>query len=183
LERPSSLGDQREVCAEGVDFELSRPRLEGALDSAAGPDGGRPPFDPAMVLKILVIQALSNHSEKRTEFDNDRPSFMRFLGLSLSDRVPDATTIWLFRERLVKAGARSTYCSTGSTRRYATRATSQCPVKSPTPRWSWHHREGLWGPAPHIRAAQHREREGGSQGRPHRRGLGEEVRHAPAEGP
>ena len=35
----------------------------------------------------------------------DRFSFMRFLGLSLGDRVPDATTIWLFRERLVKAGA------------------------------------------------------------------------------
>jgi hypothetical protein len=37
---------------------------------------------------------------------------MRFLGLALGDRVPDATTIWLFdvpspsaRERLVKAGA------------------------------------------------------------------------------
>jgi IS5 family transposase len=30
---------------------------------------------------------------------------MRFLGLSLSDRVPDARTIWLFREKLTKAGA------------------------------------------------------------------------------
>ena len=30
---------------------------------------------------------------------------MRFLGLGLSDRVPDARTIWLFRERLTKAGA------------------------------------------------------------------------------
>lgn len=30
---------------------------------------------------------------------------MRFLGLSLSDRVPDARTIWLFREKLAKAGA------------------------------------------------------------------------------
>ncbi len=30
---------------------------------------------------------------------------MRFLGLGLSDRVPDAKTIWLFRERLTKAGA------------------------------------------------------------------------------
>ena len=30
---------------------------------------------------------------------------MRFLGLSLSDRVPDARTIGLFRERLTKAGA------------------------------------------------------------------------------
>ena len=30
---------------------------------------------------------------------------MRFLGLTLSDPVPDAKTIWLFRERLVKASA------------------------------------------------------------------------------
>ena len=45
-------------------------------------------------------------SDERTEFlINDRLSFMRFLGLGLSDRVPDARTIWLFRERLTKAGA------------------------------------------------------------------------------
>jgi IS5 family transposase len=35
----------------------------------------------------------------------DRLSFMRFLGLGLSDRVPDARTIWLFREKLTKAGS------------------------------------------------------------------------------
>jgi len=29
---------------------------------------------------------------------------MRFLGLGLSDRVPDAKTLWLFRERLTQAG-------------------------------------------------------------------------------
>ena len=30
---------------------------------------------------------------------------MRFLGLGLSDRVPDAKTIWMFRERLTRVGA------------------------------------------------------------------------------
>ncbi len=30
---------------------------------------------------------------------------MRFLGLGLGDRVPEHTTIWLFREALVRAGA------------------------------------------------------------------------------
>ncbi len=30
---------------------------------------------------------------------------MRFLGLGLSDHVPDARTIWLFREKLTKCGA------------------------------------------------------------------------------
>src|SRR5438046_177592 len=59
-----------------------------------------------MMFKILVIQAANNLSDERTEFlINDRLSFMRFLGLSLSDRVPDARTIWLFREKLTRAGA------------------------------------------------------------------------------
>ena len=30
---------------------------------------------------------------------------MRFLGLTLGDRVPDARTIWAFRERLSRTGA------------------------------------------------------------------------------
>jgi len=32
-------------------------------------------------------------------------SFQRFLGLSLGDKVPDAKTVWLFRENLTKSGA------------------------------------------------------------------------------
>ena len=37
----------------------------------------------------------------------DRLSFMRFLGLrlGLEDAVPDATTLWLYREALALAGA------------------------------------------------------------------------------
>ena len=58
------------------------------------------------MFKILVIQTTNNLSDERAEFlINDRLSFMRFLGLGLSDRVPDARTIWLFREKLTKAGA------------------------------------------------------------------------------
>lgn len=106
LQRLSSLGDQLEAYTAAVDFELFRPELEVALAYADGGKGGRPPFDPIMMFKILVIQAQNNLSDERAEFlINDRLSFMRFLGLSLGDRVPDATTIWLFRERLVKAGA------------------------------------------------------------------------------
>jgi len=59
-----------------------------------------------MMFKILVIQAAHDLSDERAEFlINDRLSFMRFLGLGLSDRIPDARTIWLFREKLTKAGA------------------------------------------------------------------------------
>lgn len=106
LRRLSDLGDQLEAYGRLVDFEAFRPELERALAYTSGAHGGRPPYDPVMMLKVLVIQTANNLSDERTEFlINDRLSFMRFLGLGLSDRVPDARTIWLFRERLTKAGA------------------------------------------------------------------------------
>jgi len=59
-----------------------------------------------MMFKILVIEAMDRLSGERFEFlINDRMSFMRFLGLGLADRVPDARTIWLSREKLTRAGA------------------------------------------------------------------------------
>src|SRR4051812_24723392 len=106
LKRLSDLGDQLEAFEAAVEFEAFRPELNAALTYSDGTQGGRPPFDPVMMFKILVIQAQNNLSDERAEFlINDRLSFMRFLDLSLGNRVPDATTIWLFRERLVKAGA------------------------------------------------------------------------------
>jgi len=106
LRRLSDLGDQLEAFGRAVDFEIFRADLDAALGYRSGPQGGRPPFDPVMMFKALVIQAANNLSDERTEFlINDRLSFMRFLGLGLSDRVPDARTIWLFREKLTRAGA------------------------------------------------------------------------------
>ena len=106
LKRLSDLGDQLEAFRAAVDFEMFRPELNAALAYSDGAQGGRPPFDPVMMFKILVIQTTNNLSDERAEFlINDRLSFMRFLGLGLSDRIPDARTIWLFREKLTKAGA------------------------------------------------------------------------------
>src|SRR3974390_1480304 len=106
LRRLSDLGDQLEAFGGAVDFEIFRADLVSALAYSDGAQGGRPPFDAVMMFKILVIQAANNLSDERTEFlINDRLSFMRFLGLSLSDCVPDARTIWLFREKLTKAEA------------------------------------------------------------------------------
>ena len=104
LKRLSDLGEQLEAFRAAVDFGTFRPDLNAALVYSNGSQGGRPPFDPVMMFKILVIQAANNLSDERTEFlINDRLSFMPFLGLSLADRVPDARTIWLFREKLTGA--------------------------------------------------------------------------------
>ena len=106
LKRLSDPGDQLEAFATAGNFEVFRPELEAALAYSDGSKGGRPPFNPVLMFKVLVIQTANTLSDERTEYlINDRLSFMRFLGLGLSDRIPDARTIWLFREKLTKAGA------------------------------------------------------------------------------
>jgi IS5 family transposase len=56
------------------------------------------------VFKILILQTLCNLSDDQIEYQiQDRLSFMRFLGLHLSDK-PDSKTIWLYRERFSKGG-------------------------------------------------------------------------------
>ena len=58
------------------------------------------------MFRVLVLQTLYTLSDDQAEYQlRDRLSFMRFVGLALSDAVPDAKTIWLYREQLVRAGA------------------------------------------------------------------------------
>ena len=55
---------------------------------------------------MLVLQALNGLSLDKTEFlVKDRLSWMRFCGLGPSDAVPDANTLWDFREALIAADA------------------------------------------------------------------------------
>lgn len=106
LQALSAAGDPLERLGLVVDFELFRPGLEATLQRADRAKGGRPPYDPVLMFKVLVLQTLYTLSDDQTEYQvRDRLSFMRFLGLSLHDPVPDAKTIWLYREQLVRAGA------------------------------------------------------------------------------
>jgi transposase, IS5 family len=104
LKELSAKGDHLERLNAIVDFELFRPDLEKAVLRSDGSKGGRPPFDHVLMFKTLVLQASYSLADERTEFlIKDRLSFMRFLGLSLADLVPDANTIWTFREALTRA--------------------------------------------------------------------------------
>ncbi len=104
LEKLSQLGDSLEKLNNSVNWELFRPKLNGVMKKAAKGSGGRPPYDDILLFKILVLHRVYNLSDDQTEYQiNDRMSFMRFLGLGLGDRVPDAKTIWLFRDTLTKA--------------------------------------------------------------------------------
>jgi transposase, IS5 family len=102
----SKKGDDLERLAAVIDFELFRAELERAVPRADRAKGGRPPFDHVLMFKVLVLQTQNNLSDERTEFYlRDRLTWMRFLGLGLGDAVPDANTIWTFREALTKDGA------------------------------------------------------------------------------
>ncbi|MGG6269542.1 IS5 family transposase [Leptolyngbya sp. AN03gr2] len=66
---------------------------------------GRKNHDVILMFKLLILQQLYNISDEELEYQvNDRLSFMRFLGLSLGDVVPDATSVWLFRKQLRELG-------------------------------------------------------------------------------
>jgi IS5 family transposase len=57
------------------------------------------------MFKILILQRYYNVSDDAIEYAIlDRLSFMRFLGLGINDAVPDAKTIWLFRDNLTAGG-------------------------------------------------------------------------------
>ncbi len=85
-----------------IDWDDFRPTLEKVRPSKK--KMGRPAFDSLLMFKILILQSLYNVSDDEIEFQiRDRYSFCRFLGLMPEDRVPDAKTIWLFREQLTSA--------------------------------------------------------------------------------
>ena len=89
-----------------IDWELFRSTIE-AVSGYAKKDwskGGRPPFDPVLMFKVLVLQKYHGLSDEAAERQiKDRLSFMSFLGLRLCDEVLDARTIWDFKERIEAA--------------------------------------------------------------------------------
>jgi transposase, IS5 family len=91
-----------------VPWETFRARLEAAWRTRPEDrksTAGRKPWDAVVMFKAIVLCALYNLSDDQVEYQlRDRLSFMRFLGLGLEDRVPDAKTVWLYREILAREG-------------------------------------------------------------------------------
>jgi len=84
-----------------VPWERFRQRLEGGVVKPSQGPGGRPRYDVVKMFKVLVAQRFYGLSDEQTEFwIMDRLSFQKFVGLTLADKVPDANTIWDFREAM-----------------------------------------------------------------------------------
>lgn len=67
--------------------------------------GGAPHKDLLVKIKMLFLQYLYNLSDPELEDQvNDRLSFQRFVGIGFTTTIPDYTTVWRFRERLIEEG-------------------------------------------------------------------------------
>lgn len=104
----SAKGDPLVKIKQVVPWEDYRPDIEAvALTPAKDKKSkaGRKPIDCLVLFRMLILQALYNLSDEQVEYQiRDRLSFMRFVGLDFEDRVPDATTLGLFREKVTNAG-------------------------------------------------------------------------------
>ncbi len=102
------FGDPLVLLKKTIVWEFFRPELKAVWrrpDEKRKSNAGRPPWDEVLMFQVLVLQQLYNLSDDQIEYQiRDRLSFMRFLGLGIEDLVPDAKTVWLYREKLAKAG-------------------------------------------------------------------------------
>ena len=103
----SAKGDPLEAIDRLVPWESFRADIEAVVltpDEMRKSSAGRKPVDAIVLFRMLVLQALNNLSDEQVEYQvGDRLSFTRFLRLGIEDRIPDGTTLWLFREKLAKA--------------------------------------------------------------------------------
>ena len=79
--------------------------IEALLAPLHGGKMGAPAYPSVLLFRALLLQQWFSLSDPGLEEAlGDRISFRRFLGLSLSEPVPDHTTLWRFRERLAQRG-------------------------------------------------------------------------------
>jgi len=64
---------------------------------------GKAPYNPTLILKMLLLSYLWNVSERMVEeLANDSLSVGLFLGIGVNEKVPDHSTLTVFKNRLVQ---------------------------------------------------------------------------------
>jgi len=68
-----------------------------------GAEYGAPPYDPALILRMLFISDLFKLSERQTEeFVNYHLPAKFFVGLGVDESAPDHSTLSVFRKRMIE---------------------------------------------------------------------------------
>jgi len=101
-EKMKGLGDRLAVMKDQIEWDPFIPLVQQVFHDD-GVRGGRPHTDELVVVRSMLLQAWYGLSDPELEFQcHDRLSFRHFLGFP--EAIPDFTTIWKIRDRLVAAG-------------------------------------------------------------------------------
>jgi len=96
------LGDRLPLMKEQINWECFEPLIKSVFYDDKD-IGGRPHTDEVLIVRTMVLQSCYGLSDQELEFQvHDRLSFRNFLGFPES--IPDFSTIWKIRERLILAG-------------------------------------------------------------------------------
>ena len=98
------------VAKDQVDWELFTTRCLRWY-RGSGTDG-RPPYNPAVLLRMLLVSYLYGLSERRTEGAvNDTLSMKYFVGLGVDEVAPDHSSLTRFKDRLLAGAGQTAYDS------------------------------------------------------------------------
>ena len=104
----TKLGDPLMQLNEKVNWESYRSILKQIrIDNPDNvKNAGRKPFDEVMMFRVIILQSLYGLSDDQMEYQlKDRRSFERFVsGGDTLYQMPDAKTIWLYKERFKEHG-------------------------------------------------------------------------------
>lgn len=88
-----------------INFSAIAAQVDEACPRADRSKGGRPPYPTEVMVRLLFIQALYNLSDEDCEYQVlDRMSFQHFCRLDGALHIPDARTLWSFKQRLATVG-------------------------------------------------------------------------------
>lgn len=90
-------------------------KVEGLLGGVRSGTTGRPPYPSLMMFKALLLQRWYDLSDPALEEAlKDRLSFRHFIGVGLTEALPDFSTLWRFRESLGPALSQKVFAEIGA---------------------------------------------------------------------
>jgi len=90
---------------DGIAALVDWTEIGGLLGDLRGGVMGAPSYPALLLFKAMLLQQWHGLSDPELESAlKDRLSFRRFLGVSLSERLPDHSSLWRFREQLADSG-------------------------------------------------------------------------------
>lgn len=103
LSLADGLAESEETVFDQIAREIDWAPMQRLLGPRSGSGSGSTSYPAEVLLRCLLLGVWHALSDPALEAQiRDRLSFRRFVGFSLSDRTPDHSTLWRFRDELTR---------------------------------------------------------------------------------